>query len=188
MPHRSSPTLVIGGGLAGLATAAYLARAGRAVRLLERTDQLGGRAATRVVSGFHFNLGPHALYARGHARRVFAELGVAVEGRMPSQRGLVALDKGRRHLLPTGPGALLQTRLLGWRDKLETLRFLAGLPRVEAKRFEELTMKQWLERHITGVQERSDSPLGNKAIDRVPVSLPSSPSGMPSSWTVRRIW
>ena len=155
MPHRSSPTLVIGGGLAGLATAAYLARAGRAVRLLERTDQLGGRAATRVVSGFHFNLGPHALYARGHARRVFAELGVAVEGRMPSQRGLVALDKGRRHLLPTGPGALLRTRLLGWRDKLETLRFLAGLPRVEAKRFEELTMKQWLERHITGVQVRA---------------------------------
>ena len=155
MPHRSSPTLVIGGGLAGLATAAYLARAGRAVRLLERTDQLGGRASTRVVSGFHFNLGPHALYARGHARRVFAELGVAVEGRMPSQRGLVALDNGRRHLLPTGPGALLRTRLLGWRDKLETLRFLAGLPRVEAKRFEELTMKQWLERHITGVQVRA---------------------------------
>ena len=155
MPHRSSPTLVIGGGLAGLATAAYLARAGRAVRLLERTDQLGGRAATRLVSGFHFNLGPQALYARGHARRVFAELGVAVEGRMPSQRGLVALDNGRRHLLPTGPGALLRTRLLGWRDKLETLRFLAGLPRVEAKRFEELTMKQWLERHITGVQVRA---------------------------------
>lgn len=50
--------LVIGGGVAGLATAALLARDGHEVRLLERTERLGGRAGSDETRGFRFDTGP----------------------------------------------------------------------------------------------------------------------------------
>ena len=42
--------VVVGGGLAGLAAAAYLARAGRSVTVLERGGTAGGRAQTTVTA------------------------------------------------------------------------------------------------------------------------------------------
>ncbi len=65
--------IIVGGGLAGLATAAYLAKAGRPVTVLERSKELGGRADTHVSKGYFFNLGPHALYAKGAGRAVLDE-------------------------------------------------------------------------------------------------------------------
>jgi predicted NAD/FAD-dependent oxidoreductase len=46
-PALSSPTIVIGAGLAGLAAARYLQTAGRSVVLLEKSRGLGGRLNTR---------------------------------------------------------------------------------------------------------------------------------------------
>jgi phytoene dehydrogenase-like protein len=49
--------IVIGGGHNGLTTAAYLARAGRKVLVLERRHVLGGAAVTEeVFKGFHFSV------------------------------------------------------------------------------------------------------------------------------------
>ena len=46
--------IIIGGGHNGLTTAAYLARAGRKVLVLERRHVLGGAAVTEeVFKGFH---------------------------------------------------------------------------------------------------------------------------------------
>lgn len=123
--------LVVGGGLAGLATAAFLVRSGARVTVLEATDRLGGRAATDVVSGMAFNLGPHALYRGGPAARVLAELGVEVRGGIPAPKGGLIRD-GVVHALPAGPGALLSTGALrfGQRVALATAyaRMLATNP------------------------------------------------------------
>jgi phytoene dehydrogenase-like protein len=55
---------VIGGGVAGLTAAITCAEGGATVRLLERHQQLGGRA--RSTDGPHkANLGPHAIYSGG---------------------------------------------------------------------------------------------------------------------------
>ena len=49
--------IIIGGGHNGLTTAAYLARAGRKVLVLERRHVLGGAAVTEeVFKGFHFSV------------------------------------------------------------------------------------------------------------------------------------
>ena len=66
---------VIGGGLAGLTAAVYLAKAGRSVILLEKTDQFGGRAQTTNKNDVLFNLGPHALFSAGTAIKILTELG-----------------------------------------------------------------------------------------------------------------
>jgi len=65
----SLDVIVIGGGLAGLTTAALLARSGKAVTLFEYSSrEIGGRARTTEADGFYFNQGPHALYYEEHCR------------------------------------------------------------------------------------------------------------------------
>ncbi|GAB3418733.1 phytoene desaturase family protein [Haloparvum alkalitolerans] len=49
---------VIGGGFGGLSTACYLADAGADVTLLEKNEQLGGRASRLEAEGFRFDMGP----------------------------------------------------------------------------------------------------------------------------------
>jgi phytoene dehydrogenase-like protein len=56
MPQRYD-AVIIGGGHNGLTTAAYLARAGRKVLVLERRHVLGGAAVTEeVFPGFHYSV------------------------------------------------------------------------------------------------------------------------------------
>ena len=54
-----SETVVLGGGLAGLAAGWALTRAGRRVRVLEGGGAVGGLARTIVRDGFRFDLGGH---------------------------------------------------------------------------------------------------------------------------------
>ncbi len=49
---------VIGGGFAGLSAAALIAKKGHQVELLEKNDQLGGRARQFKAEGFTFDMGP----------------------------------------------------------------------------------------------------------------------------------
>lgn len=151
MAASKTDVLVIGGGLAGLAAAAFVARAGRQVTVLERSKHLGGRAATRREQGFSLNLGAHALYRRGPAQAVLAELGVQYTGKAPSTRGL-ALFAGRLHRLPVGPGSLAATGLLSLRDKVFFAGLFARLPSIRAAQFAATPWGQWVDD-----QSRSDT-------------------------------
>ena len=93
-----SDVVVVGGGLAGLAAALYLSRGGLRVTLHEKSRHLGGRARTRTIERFRFNLGPHALYCAGEAAAVLRDLGVRVDGNRP-RRGAYAV---RSFSLPLG--------------------------------------------------------------------------------------
>lgn len=55
--------VIVGGGLAGLSSAAYLSSKGKKVAVLER-GQLGGRAVTLKIKGFNFNRCPRHLCSR----------------------------------------------------------------------------------------------------------------------------
>src|SRR5262245_22740898 len=102
MKRDTGGTIVVGGGLAGLAAALWLARRGEPVTLFERAPRLGGRAQTRTQDGFRFNVGPHALYRAGAGLQVLGALGIAVSGRTPPLSGAYAFDGGRLHTLPIG--------------------------------------------------------------------------------------
>ncbi len=136
---------IVGGGLAGLATAAYLARQGHAVALFERSDTLGGRAGTTQHGGYLHNFGPHALYQGGTATEVLAELGVQYTGKSPDVAG-VAIRKGRAYTLPTSPRTMLATRLFGVRARMEAGRQLLALRKVTAE--DTRTVREWLDQEF----------------------------------------
>src|SRR2546428_13092490 len=102
---------VIGGGVAGLAAATFLARDGRRVRLFEQAHSLGGRAQTKQQDGFYLNIGPHALYRGGRGVEVLRELGVEPRGRVPSVSGAFAIQGGHKHTFSAGTVSLLSTSL-----------------------------------------------------------------------------
>ena len=138
-------TIVVGGGLSGLTAAAFLARSGCPVSVLERATAPGGRAATRESNGFYLNLGAHALYRGGHGSRVLDELGVARPGGIPKPSGAYALDRSVAHALPGGFVSLLTTGLFGLAAKLEAGRFLAGLARIDAAALDRTSVREWID-------------------------------------------
>jgi phytoene desaturase len=71
--NDSDRVVVIGGGLAGLASACTLAARNYRVTLLEKNSWLGGKAAVLDESGFRFDMGPTILIMPSVLRRIFAE-------------------------------------------------------------------------------------------------------------------
>jgi all-trans-retinol 13,14-reductase len=71
--------IVVGGGMSGLTAAAYLARAGRRVLLLEKNDHCGGLVNSFARHGFLFEGGVRALLSAGIIPPMLRELGIALE-------------------------------------------------------------------------------------------------------------
>ena len=67
--------LVVGGGFGGLSAACYLADAGADVRLLEKNEQVGGRASRLEAEGFRFDMGPSWYLMPDVFERFFAYFG-----------------------------------------------------------------------------------------------------------------
>jgi phytoene dehydrogenase-like protein len=149
-----SDVIIVGGGLAGLAAAALLARAGRSVTLFEKAPAVGGRAMTETREGFRFNLGPHALYCAGRSVQVLRELGVKFSGGKPSPAGNFAIDGGVKHTLPSGFFSLLTTGLFGLQAKLETARLLASIGKLDTSAVRHLSVREWLERELRQPEAR----------------------------------
>ncbi|MDJ0788520.1 MAG: FAD-dependent oxidoreductase [Myxococcota bacterium] len=148
-PVRRAPRIaVVGGGIAGLTAATLAARevgAEASVDLFESVSEWGGRARTREDEGFHFNMGPHALYQDGPAEAVLAELGVAPEGSPPDiSRGL-AWCEGRAQVFPAGAASLISTTLLSAGEKLRLGRKLAGLSKLDAAPWDGRSLRDFLE-------------------------------------------
>ncbi|CAN5445372.1 phytoene desaturase family protein [soil metagenome] len=85
-------TIVIGGGISGLATAALLAREGHTVTLIEQQDEVGGRAGNWERDGFRFDTGPSWYLMPEVFDHFYRILGTTAE----QQLDLVQLDPGYR--------------------------------------------------------------------------------------------
>lgn len=125
--------VVVGGGIAGLVAATEIARGGRGCLLLEAATKLGGRARTRVLDGFHFNMGPHALYADGALHGMLREWGVDVSGGGPDLSTAVALWGGSLHPLP----ARLSPKASPPLDSQSSAALVAQFKRIAAGEYDE---------------------------------------------------
>lgn len=138
--------VIVGGGLAGLSAACYLARAGVAVTLFEKASSLGGRAATSNYEGYSFNRGIHAIYTGGATSEVLLDLGITYQYGIPKE--VLALREGRFYPFPNGLSTLLRTNLFDVNDKLEFMRLFTTLPRLKSPGLAHVSVQEWLERTI----------------------------------------
>ncbi len=136
--------VVIGAGLAGLTAAATSVRGGARTLVLE-AHRPGGRARTTQRDGFTLNLGGHALYRGGPGGRVLADLGIVPAGSPPPLGRYTGSVDGTLHRLPTGPGSLLRSSLLGTRSKVQVAGLLARLPRMTPGNLAGTSVRAWLD-------------------------------------------
>lgn len=100
--------MVVGGGHNGLVAAAYLARAGRRVRLLERLDHVGGAAVSaRAFDGVDARLSRYSYLVSLLPRQILDDLGAPVRltKRRFSSYTPNPADGGRTGLLVAADGA-----------------------------------------------------------------------------------
>src|SRR4051812_44573024 len=90
--------VVVGGGLAGTASAARLAKAGHAVTLVEALPQLGGAIGTVEQDGFRWDTGPAATAMPAVLRDLFRKTGRPLE----READLVAVQPLREHRFSDG--------------------------------------------------------------------------------------
>jgi oxygen-dependent protoporphyrinogen oxidase len=124
-----APVAIIGGGISGLSTAYYLAKAGVSSTLIEARPRLGGVIQSEHVEGCVIEAGPDSfLSMKPAAMDLIRELGLAGEviGSNDHLRvtyvwkggRLVPLPDGLQLMVPTKLVPLLATRLLSWPTKL----------------------------------------------------------------------
>ncbi|MFW5703315.1 MAG: phytoene desaturase family protein [Patescibacteria group bacterium] len=88
--------IVIGAGIAGLATAALLAKDGHQVTVLEKNANIGGRARTFQQDGFTFDMGPSWYHMPEAFEHFFALFGKSI----PDVYQLEKLDPQYRVFFP----------------------------------------------------------------------------------------
>ena len=147
--HTPFPTraIVVGGGVAGLASASYLARGGATVTVFEKADSLGGRASTDTQSGFALNRGVHALYTGGPAASVLHELDIHYSSGSPSH--VFARDSRGLKPYPASALDLVRTDLLSAADKRELLGVFLRLGMLKPERVARQSVADWI---AAGVQ------------------------------------
>jgi len=79
MSENRYNAIIVGGGIAGLTSAAYLSRAGQKVLLIEKNKECGGLVNSFTRDGFHFDAGVRALIDAGIILPMIKDLGIELE-------------------------------------------------------------------------------------------------------------
>ncbi len=124
MNRQNCEYVVIGGGVSGLATAWYLRKAGRDVRLLEKNPAVGGCMRTLRQDGFLLEQGPFNVLVRDPAfEQLLGDLGddIEVEAAGPDAKMRYLYLGGGLVSLPSGPASLITSRFLSASGKMRLL-------------------------------------------------------------------
>jgi oxygen-dependent protoporphyrinogen oxidase len=136
--------VIVGGGIAGLSTAYYLAKAGVPSTILESRPRLGGVIQTEQVEGCTLESGPDSfLSAKPAALELIRDLGLSADviGSNDHLRvtfvkkngRLVALPDGLMMMVPTKIMPLVTTPLLSWGTKIRMGMELLRAPKMRGE-------------------------------------------------------
>jgi phytoene dehydrogenase-like protein len=79
MTSEKKKIVIVGAGMAGLTSAAYLLRENYDVLLLDKNDRCGGLLSTFETNGFSFDSGPRAFVNSGIMQPILRDLGIGWE-------------------------------------------------------------------------------------------------------------
>jgi phytoene dehydrogenase-like protein len=141
---------IIGGGLAGLTAANFLANEGKKVVVLEKSNHLGGRAITNNKNGVLMNLGAHGLYLEGKAMTILTELGIALSGENASKSVQIqGIWKNEVYTIPTDFSTILSSPLLTWKAKIVFSKLMLKLMKSNFDSIPEISLSDWAEAEIS---------------------------------------
>lgn len=137
---------VVGGGISGLASAYFLARAGRRVTLFEASEQLGGLGTTFETDGHHFDRFYHVvLPTDDHLLGLARELGL--EDRFYWREATLGFLYQKSLYDLAGPLDLLRFRPAAPIDRLRLgLTALYAAHVASPEPLDDITVEQWLTR------------------------------------------
>jgi phytoene dehydrogenase-like protein len=142
----SLDVIIIGGGLAGLTTAALLARAGKAVTLFEHSSrEIGGRARTEEIDGFYFNQGPRALYLTDASDSILKEIGITYTGGIPAGKGYL-ISGGKKREIAGDYSSWLS-------GKNDGSQFFISPTKIDFSQLESVTEQEWLDKNIHDIND-----------------------------------
>ena len=145
---ENADVIVIGGGLAGLTTAALLARTGKSVTLFEQSSsEIGGRARTSIYDGFYFNQGPHALFLAAEGAAVLQELGIAYTGGIPPPTGLRIRQEKKYRLLANSSSASIPPENQSISGEAFD-QFFDLVSKIDFSELENVSVQEWIDRNI----------------------------------------
>jgi phytoene dehydrogenase-like protein len=138
--------IIIGGGLAGLTTAALLASSGKAVTLFEHSSrEIGGRARTAEIDGFYFNQGPHALYLTDASDSILKEIGITYTGGIPAGKGYL-ISGGKKREIAGDYSSWLS-------GKSDGSQFFISPTEIDFSQLESVTEQEWLNKNIHDIND-----------------------------------
>jgi protoporphyrinogen/coproporphyrinogen III oxidase len=136
-PEPPSRIAIVGGGIAGLATAWQLTQKGIPWTLFEASDRLGGIIETVHQGGFVIECGPDSwVTEKPWARELAVEIGLEDQVIPSNDQGrrtyvqqgtersteLIPIPDGMRMMVPCKWGPLLESPLFSWQARLAYLR------------------------------------------------------------------
>lgn len=146
-----SDIVIIGGGVAGLATGALLAKQGYRATVLEKGNQPGGRAYTYVDKGFTLNYGAHAVYRpeTGLLAQILKKLDKpAIPCGYPDPLKAFWADGERYGSLGAKPHQVLRTKLFPLRSRLRLMPLMLALRGANIGKIPaDMRWSEWVDAH-----------------------------------------
>ena len=115
--NTSKNALVIGAGLAGITSAAILARSGYAVTILEKNSAPGGRCGQIIRDGHRFDTGPTLFLIPQIFKKAYESLGERMEDHLE----LIRIDPTYRFHFDDGSSLSLTSDLKSLQNQLEAI-------------------------------------------------------------------
>ena len=158
--EKSTPVLIIGGGIAGMSAGHFLSKVGIPFLLLEKSKRLGGAIRSPKENSYLMEAGPFSFLPKARVLpQLVKDWGILdqmVEAPEDIAKNRFVLKNGELFRVPLKPSDILMSKLLSWNEKLRL--FLEPFAK-EAPAYEE-TVAEFVKRRAgKGVLENMITPF-----------------------------